>query len=490
MDNTKLRDFERITQERRGNLIKSENWNNNFNRVEEVINENNETIKANFDNIDASTVPSDAIPDLGQDAPSFIFEQLVLIVAELLKKVDSTDYESANAINIKEVTFDENTGIFKFTRNNSEVVSIDTSLEKVPANFELVESGDKVYLKITNIDGSFSQTDVTSLLNVYTLNGSDSVEVNGSGYEYTFRVKENSITEILLSPSVMQTINDKTTDASASASSASTSAINAKQSEDNAKLYADQAKTSATASAESANASESAKLSAEESANNAETYASNAASSANTASSFSNSAKNYSESAESSANAAEDAKNDILNMTVSAIGLPAGSSPTVTKTNKPDGTVNLSFGLAQGEKGEKGETGRGLTILGSYSSFEELQQAVSSPETGDAYLVGATEPYDVYIYDGVTKEWINCGQLKIEYGVKVFIQVDEPYENKCIWFKPVEDVVQDTQEVTFELSDNENGRYFAEIDGNTKTIDNIVDSESQLSQGKYNFEIL
>ena len=490
MDNIKLRDFDRITQERRGNLIKSENWNNNFNRVEEVINENNETIKANFDNINASTVPSDAISDLGQDAPSFIFEQLVLIVAELLKKVDSTDYESANAINIKEVTFDEDTGIFKFTRNNGEAITIDTSIEKIPATFELVESGDRVYLKITNIDGSFSQTDVTSLLNVYTFNGSDSVEVNGSGYEYTFRVKENSITEILLAPSVMQTINDKTTDASASASSASTSATNAKRSEDNAKLYADQAKTSATASAESASASESAKLSAEESASDAETYASNAASSANTASSFSNSARDYSESAESSANAAEDARNDILNMTVSATGLPAGSSPTVTKTNKPDGTVNLSFGLVQGDKGDKGEIGRGLTVLGTYPSFEELQQAVPSPEVGDAYFVGVAEPYDVYIYDGVARKWRNCGQLKVEYGVKVFIQVDEPFETKCIWFKPVENVVQDTQEVIFELSDNGNGPYFAEIDGETKTIDNIVDSESQLSQGKYNFEIL
>ena len=93
----------------------------------------------------------------------------------------------------------------------------------------------------------------------------------------------------------------------------------------------------------------------------------------------------------------------------------------------------------------------------------------------------------------MTKEWRNHGQLqgpKGEDGTKVFIQVDEPYENKCIWFKPVENVEQNTQEVTFELSDNENGSYFAEVDGNTKTIDNIVNSESQLSQGKYNFEIL
>lgn len=66
----------------------------------------------------------------------------------------------------------------------------------------------------------------------------------------------------------------------------------------------------------------------------------------------------------------------------------------------------------QGKKGEKGDTGKGLTILGYYDSLETLQSSVPAPEPGDAYGVGTAEPYDIYIYDGVSKEWTNNGKLQ------------------------------------------------------------------------------
>ena len=48
-------------------------------------------------------------------------------------------------------------------------------------------------------------------------------------------------------------------------------------------------------------------------------------------------------------------------------------------------------------------------ILGYYATAEALQAAVTEPETGDAYEVGGTAPYDVYIYDGVGAVWVNTG---------------------------------------------------------------------------------
>lgn len=66
----------------------------------------------------------------------------------------------------------------------------------------------------------------------------------------------------------------------------------------------------------------------------------------------------------------------------------------------------------RGEKGEKGDTGKGLTIFGYYSSFEELQSSVPAPQAGDAYGVGVFEPYDIYIYDGNTAQWVNNGALQ------------------------------------------------------------------------------
>ena len=65
-----------------------------------------------------------------------------------------------------------------------------------------------------------------------------------------------------------------------------------------------------------------------------------------------------------------------------------------------------------GEKGPKGDTGAGFTIRGYYGSASALQTSVTSPDAGDAYGVGTAEPYDIYIFDGVTGAWINNGPLQ------------------------------------------------------------------------------
>ena len=69
-------------------------------------------------------------------------------------------------------------------------------------------------------------------------------------------------------------------------------------------------------------------------------------------------------------------------------------------------------------KGEKGETGKGLTILGNFATEAELRQAITSPDAGDAYGVGAAQPYDVYIYDGKAQSWNNHGPLQGAKGEK------------------------------------------------------------------------
>lgn len=71
----------------------------------------------------------------------------------------------------------------------------------------------------------------------------------------------------------------------------------------------------------------------------------------------------------------------------------------------------------QGERGEKGETGKGFKILGYYSTPSALDEAKkATAEPGDAYGVGAGEPYDVYIFDGVTGEFVNNGPLQGAQG--------------------------------------------------------------------------
>lgn len=79
---------------------------------------------------------------------------------------------------------------------------------------------------------------------------------------------------------------------------------------------------------------------------------------------------------------------------------------------------------AQGEKGDtgaqgpKGETGAGFLVRGYYASASALEASVQEPMAGDAYGVGVSEPYDIYIFDGVTESWVNNGPLQGAKGDK------------------------------------------------------------------------
>ena len=67
---------------------------------------------------------------------------------------------------------------------------------------------------------------------------------------------------------------------------------------------------------------------------------------------------------------------------------------------------------AQGQKGEKGDTGNGFKVLGYYATESALSAAVTNPAAGDAYGIGTVEPYDIYIWDGVNRKWVNNGALQ------------------------------------------------------------------------------
>ena len=59
-----------------------------------------------------------------------------------------------------------------------------------------------------------------------------------------------------------------------------------------------------------------------------------------------------------------------------------------------------------------GKDGKSFEIKGYYASVTALEEGVPAPAPGDAYCVGSAAPYDVYIYDGVSSEWINNGTIQ------------------------------------------------------------------------------
>ena len=74
-------------------------------------------------------------------------------------------------------------------------------------------------------------------------------------------------------------------------------------------------------------------------------------------------------------------------------------------------------------KGAKGETGEGFIIKGYYNTLSALQLAVPTPNAGDAYGVGNSAPFDIYVYNAVSSAWVNNGALQGPAGASSYTYI-------------------------------------------------------------------
>ena len=66
----------------------------------------------------------------------------------------------------------------------------------------------------------------------------------------------------------------------------------------------------------------------------------------------------------------------------------------------------------QGPKGDRGDDGTSFTILGIYSTLEELRSQHPIGEAGDAWAVGTAESNVIYIWDTNLSDWANMGSIE------------------------------------------------------------------------------
>lgn len=104
------------------------------------------------------------------------------------------------------------------------------------------------------------------------------------------------------------------------------------------------------------------------------------------------------------------------NGTTLTVTSASGSSSADLKGAKGDTGATGATG-ATGPRGEKGETGQGFKVQDYFDTVNALKAAVPSPNVGDAYGVGTSLPYDIYIYSP-TKGWVNNGPLQGAKGDK------------------------------------------------------------------------
>ena len=111
---------------------------------------------------------------------------------------------------VADIGIDLTTGVITVTKKDGSKATIDTALEKVPSTFEFVEDAenDRFYIKVTNIDGTSSQTEVTNLMNQYTFSDGDIVSFviskSGTTTTVTANIKNGSIGLAQLSAEVKQ----------------------------------------------------------------------------------------------------------------------------------------------------------------------------------------------------------------------------------------------------------------------------------------------
>lgn len=161
---------------------------------------------------------------------------------------------------VEDVSIDLTTGAITITKKDGTFKTIDTALEKVPASFELIEENDQFYLRVTNVDGSSTQTEVTNLMNQFTFSDGATVRFsttkNGTTTTVTAEIVDKSITLSKLADEVTSYINESVASIKADRTAvegikvevlnasqtvtqntqiAQTSATNAQTSEDNSK---------------------------------------------------------------------------------------------------------------------------------------------------------------------------------------------------------------------------------------------------------------
>lgn len=231
--------------------------------------------------LEASTSASNIGADVQSVATKTVQAILTAFEESIADRYTKTEAETLIATGTNDLVADLDVnltnGVITVTKKDGTVETFDTALEKVPAKFEIVESGETYALKITNVDGTSTVADITNFMNIYNFNNSDYItfEVAGEGTEKTVtaNIKANSIGLDKLSLSVVSTLEGYMTSARDSATAAKTSETNARASE----LSALEAKSTAVTKAQEASTSAS---NAKTSETNAEYWAKQAQSGA------------------------------------------------------------------------------------------------------------------------------------------------------------------------------------------------------------------
>jgi hypothetical protein len=160
--------------------------------------------------------------------------QMDVALYEIDNRVVEMDSAKANQSDllttISNVTFDEKTGLFTFTKKNGATFSIDTKIEKIAVNFVFDEATQRIV--ITLDDGTKQYVDVSSFITQLEFLNSSTVNIVVQNGKVRAEIVKGSITDEYIEPNYLANIKveaSKAETASASAKASEERAINEAQ---------------------------------------------------------------------------------------------------------------------------------------------------------------------------------------------------------------------------------------------------------------------
>lgn len=195
--------------------------------------------------------------DIGVSVPGVSGTTVEAVLSSMKTLIDDRYTKSQSDANlknktdplIKSVKLDPQTGIWTFTKENGQTVTVDTNLEKIALDAKL-DSETKEFV-LTLADGTEQRVSLSSFVRFLEFVGSDEIEFSTTGNTVKAGIKSGSIAEDKLNPALFSRLDTAVSTAESSAA--------------NAQTYAQKAQTQATNAAGSA-------VDADIDAHNAETW--------------------------------------------------------------------------------------------------------------------------------------------------------------------------------------------------------------------------
>lgn len=178
-------------------------------------------------------------------------------------KADNT---TVNAL-VKTVEFNQDTGVFTITQQDGTAYTLDTLLEKIAVNFAYDKATQSLLIILS--DGTTQTVPLSDFITDTEIQPSDTINVAETGGVITLNIKSGSVTDDMLSSTLLSAMRGYVQSCALSASNAEASANNAKTYSDSAASSASSALTSENAAAESASSALTSKNSASTSETNA-----------------------------------------------------------------------------------------------------------------------------------------------------------------------------------------------------------------------------